>query len=393
MIHQPIHSLYGGAHLFKSNTCSKLGTLAQRAFAEYAPDAAYLTQVFSIPDGLGEQVYRRVTEKLAREPIEDFRIDFEDGFGYRSDAEEDAAADQAARETTAAVRSNALPRLFGIRVKSFHAESTKARALRTLERFLSQAALPENFVVTLPKITAPAQVAALAEALRAYPQIGIEIMIETPQSIFALPELIEAAGGRCVAAHFGAYDYMASLGIAAANQDLHHTACEFARSMMLASLAESAVWMVDGATNLLPIPPKEGTAEEKSAIVHRAWKLHYDNIRHSLYNGFYQSWDLHPAQIPARLVAVQTFFLEGLADASVRMRNFLAQAAQATRVGSVFDDAATGRGLLNYFQKTVQCGAVADSEIPRLTGLTAEEFRRPLQEILETRVKRACEPR
>ncbi len=198
---------------------------------------------------------------------------------------------------------------------------------------------------------------------------------------------MEAAEGRCVAAHFGAYDYMASLGITAVNQDLHHTACEFARSTMLVSLAEAGVWLVDGATNLLPIPPKDGTPQEKSAVVQRAWKLHYDNIRHSLYNGFYQSWDLHPAQIPARLVAVQSFFLEGLSDASIRMRNFMAQAAQATRVGSVFDDAATGRGLLNYFQKTVQCGAVLESEIPRLTGLTADEFRLPLQQILEARAK------
>jgi citrate lyase beta subunit len=385
--HQPIHTLYGGAHLFKSSTCAKLGGLAQRAFAEYAPDARSLARIFSIPGALAEQVHRRVTEKLASEPIEDFRIDFEDGFGYRSDEEEDAAADTAARETTSAVQASLLPRLFGIRIKSFHSASTRARALRTLDRFLSQATLPENFVVTLPKITRPEEVAALAEALRPYPQIGIEIMIETPQSIFVLPKLVGAAGGRCVAAHFGAYDYMASLGITAANQDLHHTACEFARSMMLVSLAESGVWLVDGATNLLPIPPKDGTPQEKSAVVQRAWKLHYDNIRHSLYSGFYQSWDLHPAQIPARLVAVQSFFLEGLSDASIRMRNFMAQAAQATRVGSVFDDAATGRGLLNYFQKTVHCGAVPESEIPRLTGLTADEFKLPLQQILEARAR------
>jgi len=385
--HQPIHTLYGGAHLFKSNTCIKLGALAQRAFAEYAPEPGSLAAIFGIPEPVEAQVHQRVTEKLTHEPIEDFRIDFEDGFGYRSDAEEDAAADNAARETTAAVQANALPRLFGIRIKSFHTESTKARARRTLDRFLSQAALPQNFVVTLPKITGPEQVAALADTLRPHPEIGIEIMVETPQSIFMLPQFVEAAGGRCVAAHFGAYDYMASLGITAANQDLHHTACEFARSMMLVSLAGSGVWLVDGATNLLPIPPKDGTPREKSDVVHRAWKLHYDNIRHSLYNGFYQSWDLHPAQIPARLAAVQTFFLEGLGDASVRMRNFLAQAAQATRVGSVFDDAATGRGLLNYFQKTVQCGAVRESEIPRLTGLTAEEFRLPLPQILAARGK------
>jgi citrate lyase beta subunit len=357
---QPIHTVYGGAHLFKSTTCSKLGALAARAFAEYAPDAATLGQVFGVPAGLAATVHARVSDKLRREPIEDYRIDFEDGFGYRSDAEEDSAADSAAREVTAAVQAGSLPGLFGIRIKSFHTEATKARALRTLDRFLSKATLPENFVVTLPKITAPEQVAALVDALKPYSDVSIEIMVETPQSIFLLKELVEAAQGRCLAAHFGAYDYQASLGITAAGintskPDLHHPACEFARSMMLASLAETGVWLVDGATNLLPIPP----------AVHPAWKLHYDNIRHSLYNGFYQSWDLHPAQIPARLVAVHAFFLEGLAEASARLRNFRDQSEQATRVGAIFDDAATGRGLINYFERAVHCGAISENDVPR----------------------------
>src|ERR1700733_8419563 len=346
-MHQPIHTVYGGAHLFKSTTCSKLGALAQKAFAKYAPDAAALVQVFGIPDALAETVHLRVAEKLRREAVEDFRIDFEDGFGVRSDAEEDAAADNAAREVTGAVQAKSLPKMFGIRVKSFHTRTAKARALRTLDRFLSHATLPANSVVTLPKITAPEQVSELVEALRLYPEVRIEIMVETPASIFILPRLLEAAGGKCIAAHFGAYDYQASLGITAA-PELHHPACEFARSMMLATLAETGVWLVDGATNLLPFPPE----------VHRAWKLHYDNIRHSLYNGFYQGWDLHPAQIPARLIAVHSYFLEGLAEASARLRNFRDQSEQATRVGAIFDDAATGRGLVNFFERAVRCGAI-----------------------------------
>ena len=145
--------------------------------------------------------------------------------------------------------------------------------------------------------------------------------------------------------------------------------------MMLASFAETGVWLVDGATNLIPIPP----------AVHRAWKLHYDNIRHSLYNGFFQGWDLHPAQIPARLVAVHAFFLEGLAEASARLRNLMDQAAQATRVGAVFDDAATGRGLLNYFERALRCGAISESEIPDLTGVTREELGSSFDRILAAR--------
>jgi citrate lyase beta subunit len=375
LLRQPIHTVYGGAHLFKSTTCSKLGALAQRAFADYAPHAASLARIFAIPEPLAEKVYARVVEKLRAEPVEDFRIDFEDGFGYRPDDEEDSAADNAAREVTAATGTGSLPAMCGIRIKSFHTVSTKTRALRTLNRFLSQATLPENFVVTLPKIIAPEQVSELIDALRPYPAVNIEIMIETPESIFVLPRLLEAARGKCLAAHFGAYDYTASLGIAAANQDLHHPACDFARSMMLASLAGTGVWLADGATNLLPFPPE----------VHRAWKLHYDNIRHSLYNGFYQGWDLHPAQIPARLVAMHTFFLEGLPAASSRLRNFMEQAAQATRVGAVFDDAATGRGLLNYFQRARHCGAIAQNDIPALTGVTVEELGSSFDGILAAR--------
>ncbi len=89
--------------------------------------------------------------------------------------------------------------------------------------------------------------------------------------------------------------------------------------------------------------------EENRTAVHQAWKLHYLNVRRGLANGFYQGWDLHPAQLPARYSAVYAFFREGLASTAERLRAFMAQSAQATRVGNVFDDAATGQGLLNYF--------------------------------------------
>ena len=181
-MHQPIHTVYGGAHLFKSTTCSKLGALAQKAFRDHAPDAATMAKIFGI-NGLESLVHARVTEKLSREPIEDYRIDFEDGFGVRSDAEEDAAADNAAREVSRAVEANALPAMFGIRVKSFHSEPSKRRALRTLNRFLSQATLPENLVVTLPKITRPDQISELVRALQPYPEVRIEMerWTATPQ--------------------------------------------------------------------------------------------------------------------------------------------------------------------------------------------------------------------
>jgi citrate lyase beta subunit len=380
---QPVHTVYGGAHLFQADLCRKMGAIAERTLAEFAPDAATLALAIGIPNHLADTVYARVLEKLKREPVEDFRIDFEDGYGNRPDAEEDATADSAAEEVLKGLEAGTLPPFLGIRVKCF-SEELKGRSVRTLTRFLAALGsnVPEHFVVTLPKITVPEQVSALVDVLE---QLGspvkMEMMVETPQSIFMLPKLVEAARGRCVAAHFGTYDYTASLGITAAHQHMLHPACDFARSMMQASLAGTGLWISDGATNVLPVAPHRSATLshqeilENRMVVHRAWKSHHNHIRHSLDNAFYQGWDLHPAQLPTRFATVYSFFLEGLHQASERLRNFISKAAQATLVGDVFDDAATGQGLLNYFLRAINCGAIPEEEAPKLTGLTLEELR------------------
>jgi hypothetical protein len=216
-------------------------------------------------------------------------------------------------------------------------------------------------------------------------------MIETPQSILNergevnLLQLVAEARGRCIAAHFGTYDYTASLSITAAHQQMTHPACDFAKQMMQVSLAGTGIWLSDGATNIMPVPihrvAKGGPplrleqVAENRAAVHRALKLHYDHIQHSLRNAFYQGWDLHPAQLPTRYAAVFAFFLEGLDAASERLKNFVAKAAQATLIGDVFDDAATGQGLLNYFLRAINCGAISEEETVQRTGLTLPELR------------------
>jgi len=378
---QPVHVVYGGAQLFKADTTRKLGRLAERALADYAPDAAVLAEVLGLRSDLAATVYERVAEKLSREPIEDYRIDFEDGFGTRSDAEEDSACDAAAEQLNQAMDEGSLPPFIGLRVKSF-GPLTRDRALRTLDRFLGVAGpLPEEFVVTLPKITASEEVSEFMEAIASYPDVGVELMVETPYSLMNLQELVDLTEGRCVGAHFGPYDYTSSLGITSHNQHLLHPACDFARSMMLVTLAGRGIALSDGPTNIMPVPLHRGDAlsaaqkGENRAAVHKAWKLHYQHIRDALYNGFYQGWDLHPAQLPIRYAAVYAFFLEGLDSASERLRNFIAQAAQATLVGNVFDDAATGQGLLNYFLRAMSCGAIPEADIPALTGLTLEQLR------------------
>lgn len=400
---QPVHTVYGGAHLFRADSAAKLGKLAQRALAEYAPDAVTLAAAVGMPVALAKKVYPRVVEKLEREPVEDFRLDFEDGYGNRPDDEEDRDAAAAAQEMAAGMREGSLPPFIGIRIKPL-SEELRERSLRTLDIFLTELAgktggkVPQNFVVTLPKITVPEHVGALAELLEMLEaQLGLEegslkleMMIETTQSILNergecnLPRLLQAAGGRCTGAHFGTYDYTAGCSITAAYQVMGHPACDFAKQMIQVAFAGTGAWLSDGATNIMPVGPHRAAdggklaaaqAEENRRVVHRAWKIHYDDVRHSLAGGFYQGWDLHPAQLSTRYAAVYAFFLEGQESASERLRNFVSKAAQATLVGDVFDDAATGQGLLNYFLRAINCGAISEAEAQPLTGLTLDELR------------------
>ncbi|HEX7138039.1 MAG TPA: hypothetical protein VF219_09345, partial [Vicinamibacterales bacterium] len=225
------------------------------------------------------------------------------------------------------------------------------------------------------------QVAAMASACDAFEywrdipadQLRFELMIETTQSVFAhdgvvaLPRFIAEGRGRIVAAHFGTYDYTAACGITAAHQHMLHPACDFAKQVMQIALAGTGIWLSDGATNIMPVGSRE--------VVHQAWRLHAQHVRHSLENGFYQGWDLHPAQLPSRYATVYAFFLDGLEAASARLRKFVARAAQATLVGDVFDDAATGQGLLNYFLRATNCGAITEAEAIQMSGLTAAELR------------------
>jgi hypothetical protein len=158
-----------------------------------------------------------------------------------------------------------------------------------------------------------------------------------------------------------------------------HPLCDVAKGLMVVSLAGTGVFLSDGATNVMPVGPHRGDAlsadelAQNRATVHAAWQLSYRSIRHSLEGAFYQGWDLHPAQLPVRFATCYAFFLEGFAQAADRLRNFIEKAAQATLVGDVFDDAATGQGLLNYFLRALNCGAISEADLAA-TGLTKEEF-------------------
>lgn len=406
---QPVHVVYGGAQLFKAETPARLGALALDLIRNYTPDAATFAECLGLPAGeLADVVYQRTIAKLEREPVEDFRIDFEDGYGYRSESEEDGHAVSAARLLAQSAQRPGFPPFVGIRIKAL-TPALAARAARTLELFLAELltqsnGLPRNFVVTLPKITTPAQVTELvallddAEARHKLVagSIRIELMIETPQAIidasgsFAVPKLIEAAQGRCRGLHFGPYDYSASCNIAAAEQRLDHPACDFARHVLQVCAADRGVFLSDGPSTILPIPryrmpASDAERAENRAIVHRAIRHHFDLVQRSLANGYYQGWDLHPGQLPTRYAAVFAFFLKSLDSAAARLRNFIDKAAQATLVGDVFDDAATGQGLLNFLLRGVNCGAFTEEEAAS-SGLTLEELHgRSFIKILEGR--------
>ena len=419
---QPVHTVYGGAHLFRADSAPKLGAMALAALDEYAPDAATLARELGLPgvggrgENFAETVRSRVVAKLRTEPVEDYRIDFEDGYGNRPDAEEDDDAVSSAREVAAGLHARTLPPFIGIRIKPMSNE-LHARGLRTLDLFVTALVrnianrtqfLPPNFVVTIPKLMSAGHVAAVARACMALERrlklpvraLKLELMIETPQSILAadgtsaLRRLIAAGDRRVRGAHFGTYDYTALCGITASWQHMRHPACDFAKHMMQVALAQSGVQLSDGATNVMPIAPHRAapgaalTAEQRrqnADAVHRAWKLHFDDVHHSLVNGLYQGWDLHPAQLPTRYAAVYAFFLAALPAATARLRNFVDKAAQATLVGDVFDDAATGQGLLNFFVRGLSSGALTLEEA-RETGLSREELQgRSFVAILQNR--------
>ena len=400
---QAVHTVYGGAHLFKADSAQKIGAVALRSLKEYAPDAATLAGALGgeRADQLSQLVYDRVIEKLQREPVEDFRLDFEDGYGNRPDEEEDGHAESAAAEVARGLREGTLPPFIGIRIKPLN-EDLRARSMRTFDIFITaltkatEGRLPSNFVITVPKIQLPEQVAAAVRLFAAVEQktglttgaLRLEPMIETPQAIInqrgeiALQSLVEAAEGRCQSVHFGVYDYTANCGITAAYQTMGHPACDFARQMMLVSLAGTGVHLSDGATNILPVGPQRASEgnpltasqfAENRAAVHAAWRLGFNDNMHSLRTGYYQGWDLHPAQLVTRYAAVFTFFLEGLISASNRLKTFVEKAALASLFGDVFDDAATGQGLLNFFLRGIACGAITEAEA-LATGLTIEEI-------------------
>lgn len=402
MMRQPIHTLYGGAHLYRFDATLKLGGIALRAFDEAASSSEALRMLApwleNVPAATLEKAYARTRTKLTEEPIEDQRIDFEDGFGPRSDAEEDAEAVRTAKELARAAAEGFLPPFVGIRVRNFGAASV-ARAKRTLDLFCGALAstadtpLLPSLLVTLPKVSNVSEVHAFVESIRhanslfpsGPPAFRLELMVETPSALLdetgccPLPSFIDALGEQGFALHLGAYDLTSELGVPAPAQALDHPYCAQARFAMQCAAA-GRIHVVDGATTLLPLRQPGGGDSDGMEGVRRGWALHGVNIRGALENGIYQGWDLHPAQLGIRYVAVYTYFLEAREAMAARLRRFIDNAAKASRVGAAFDDAATGLALLGFFRRGFLCRAF-DAEDLAVAGLTPESVVRSLSEL------------
>jgi citrate lyase beta subunit len=346
---QPVHTVYVPADRFRADVIGDWSDQAMGALNAHPP----------LP--FRESLRDRVLEKLAREPIEDLRVDFEDGYRVRDDGREDADA----RAAGEAMRVGPMPPFLGIRCKSLEA-ATRRRAVRTLDVFLDALGVPPSgFVVTLPKVSAPEQVAAMSSLCDALERahglpagrLRFEVQVETPAAVLGsdgvatVAGLIRAGNGRLSGLHFGTYDYTAACGIAAGYQSMEHPAADHAKAVMQVAAAGTGIRLSDGSTNVLPVGDR--------ATVHAAWELHARLVRRSLERGFYQGWDLHPGQLPTRYAATYGFYRDGCAAASVRLAAYLGSEGS---VAGVLDEPATARALIGFLRRGRDCGALDEAE-------------------------------
>jgi len=381
---QPVHTVYVPGDDFAADTLRVWGDRALAALDEHAPDAASFAAVLGLDGELAEDVYGRVRAKLEREPVEDLRVDFEDGYGNRPDAEEDETAARAARLIAAAHAAGTAAPYMGVRVKCMEA-AVRDRGIRTLDIFLTglmdTGGLPDGLVLTLPKVTYAEQVTAMARLLDAFEKtrglepgrIGFEIQIETSQAVLAadgtatVARMIQAAQGRATGLHYGTFDYSACLGVSAAHQASDHPAADHAKAVMQVAAAGTGVRVSDGSTNVLPVGPTEQ--------VHDAWRLHYGLTRRALARAYYQGWDMHPGHLPTRYAAVFAFYREGFARAADRLARYAGRAG-----GDVMDEPATAKALAGYLLRGLDCGALDIAELAGPSGLSRavlEQFASP----------------
>lgn len=369
----PVHTVYIPAPRFVSGVVRAWGDGGLQAVAEHP--AQWSAVLAELPDPSGH-LHLLTMAKLAREPIEDLRIDFEDGFRpHRGTPADDTEEDAQALRAAGVVAGTVMPRSWGLRIRSL-AGATRHRGLRTLDLFLGEllrlGPLPDGFVVTLPKVTSLVQIEVFCDVLGTLEahhflpsgSLEFEIQVETPQTVLGsdgrvpVAAMIHAAGGRVSGLHFGTYDYTASLGIFAAHQNLRHPVADFAKGLMMLAAAETGVRVSDGSDNEVPV----GDAE----TVGRRWATHAQGVGRALRSGIPQGWDLHPAQLPTRFAATFSFFRAGWVEAAVRLGEYHRRQPGS---GGVLDEPATAFALARHLAGALACGAVSAPEMWQVAGM------------------------
>lgn len=371
---QPVHTVYVPADRVTSELAADWG---EQALATLDEHEGLLRELLD-DDADADDLVARVRTKLATEPVEDLRADFEDGYGARGDEVEDADVARVAKALAAVGPEETWPSLHGVRFKSLEAP-TRARGVRTLAGFVTgyveAGGDTGRLALTLPKVTSVDQVTAMVHACERLEEatglaagaLGFEIQVETPQSILGpdgtalVARMVHAAGGRCTALHYGTYDYSAFCGIAAEYQSMEHPAADHAKLVMQAAAAGTGVRLSDGSTNVLPV----GSLDQ----VRLGWQLHLRLVRRSLERGYYQGWDLHPAQLVTRFAATFGFYRAGLDAAGGRLRRYLEGSGSA-----VLDEPATARALADFLLRALDCGATTASELEALTGASVSHL-------------------
>jgi citrate lyase beta subunit len=384
---QPVHTVYVPADRFSAGLAASWGSAALAALEANASDSAALAAATELPPDAVADAWPLVLAKLDAEPVEDLRIDFEDGYGARTDEEEDAAARAAVATIMLDIGQGSAPRHVGLRFKSLEA-ATRRRGLRTLDLVIGGLAaaggVPEGFKITLPKVTSVDQVSAMVEICDRLEtgyglpdgRLRFEVQVETSQAVLGadgtatVARLIHSSDGRCDGLHFGTYDYTAGLGIAAAHQRLDHPSADHAKLVLQLAAAGTGVPVSDGSSNVLPVGDR--------AAVHAAWAMHARLVGRSLERGLYQGWDLHPAQLPTRYLATFVFFRAGLSDALRRLADYVGH-----RERGVLDEPATAQALASYVLRALDCGATTDAEVAGDSGLDRDRLARLVNRALE----------
>ncbi len=370
------HTFYGGAQLFQVNTLEKCAQKSLAFFRQVFPSVLELSQFLAEDDFTSEQmklIFSRLEKKLNTSAIEDFRIDFEDGLGLRSGAEEDFFA-QKAGEIVCDVRQNFSGRI-GLRLKSPE-RATLQRCKRTFKIFFDAFFKQGNnlkpdgfFIVTLPKVKNSKSIQHFVNFVRQYCRkkkissafFKYEIMVETAEiarsihRIAPLSKITDYLGTRLLGLHIGIYDYLSELGVPPSAQGQNHFFIQQLEYFLVSNFSHLEI--SDGVNQSIP---NSGNLMEAMKILKCQYRLNLEKMDRGINRG----WDIHPFQLVARYLALICFFEKNTANMQQRYENFTNSNQKAQKLGVIFDDAASMRGVESFLEREKLFLGVTENDSP-----------------------------